>query len=252
MTVTRLHTHSPLPELGLPPGHWHGRLWVSERPLDEPDRYPACVAAHPDSGLWPVLIPGDLRFELGGEDWILDRDWIPPARDQVPGVDAAATLAGWWGKPCCAGHCLDPFGAEFPGLARRTPRRADPLAEAGNTGSVLARQGNSRLGLVATERPADIPALLGWPGMINTTRDVAAISAVLRSWEDRFGAVLLSLGFDTLELSVAAPPKTPERALVTAAEHRAFCLENFTSRQGDLREFADDLLGVRLWRFWWD
>ncbi|WP_216210118.1 DUF4253 domain-containing protein [Amycolatopsis aidingensis] len=252
MTVTRLHTHSPLPELDLPPGRWRGRLWVSEEPLDEPDRYPACVAAHPESGLWPVLIPGDLRFELSGEDWIVDRSWLPPAGGRVAAVDVAATLARWWGKPCCDGHCLEPFDAEFPGLARAASRRADPLAEAGNTGSVLARQGSSRLGLVATERPADIPALLGWSGMINTTNEVAAISAVLRSWEERFGAVLISLGFDTLELSVAAPPKTRERALTTAAEHRAFCLESFTGQQGDLREFADNLLGARLWRFWWD
>jgi hypothetical protein len=252
MTLVQLHPHTPSPELTLPPGRWRGRLWVSDSPLDTPDTFLACVAAHSRTRLWPVLIPSDPRFEMSGEDWIVDRGRLAPVGDKVAGVDVAATLARWWREPCCDGSCLRPFGAEFPGLARRASRKADPLAEAGNTGSILAARADSRLGLVETDRPADVPALLGWTGMINTTDEVAAISAVLRSWEERFGAALISLGFDSLELSVVAPPKTRERSLLVAAEHRAFCLENFTDQPGSIREYAAGITGRRLWRFWWD
>ncbi|WP_199431379.1 DUF4253 domain-containing protein [Qaidamihabitans albus] len=251
MAVVQLHPH-PCPDLALPPGRWHSRLWVTEEPLAEPDRYLACVAAHERTGLWPVLVPRDPRFELSGEDWIDDRGWLPPAAEAVDDFDPAATLACWWERPCCEGRCLHPFDADFPGLARRSPRRGDPLAEAGNTGSVLAARGDSRLGLVQARRPADVPAALGWRGAASTTDQVAAVSAVLRSWEDRFGAVLISLGFDTLELSVAAPPRSRDRALTVAAEHRAFCLGNFNGQPGSLREFAAGLTGRRLWQFWWD
>lgn len=66
------------------------------------------------------------------------------------------------------------------------------------------------------------------------------------------GPLPVGLGFDALELAVASPPTTSERALQLAAEHRAFCRYNFTQQPGKLREFADGLVGFRTWRFWWD
>lgn len=252
MTVVQLHPHTPSPELAVPPGRWQGRLWVSDAPLDSPDTFLACVAAHPRTQLWPVLIPSDPRFEMSGADWIIDRGRLAPVDAKVAGVEVAETLARWWRKPRSDRSCLRPFGTEFPGLARRASRKADPLAEAGNTGSILAARAGSRLGLVETDRPSDVPALVGWAGMISTTDEVAAISAVLRSWEERFGAVLISLGFDSLELSVAAPPRTRDRSLAVAAEHRAFCLANFTGQPGSIREYAEAITGRRLWRFRWD
>jgi hypothetical protein len=148
--------------------------------------------------------------------------------------------------------CLRPYGADFPGLARKSALRVDPFAEAGNTGSILARRGGYRLGLVAVERPADVPAVLGWTGMSKSTDQVAAISAVLRSWEDRFGATLIVLGFDEMELAVAAPPRLPGRALVLAAEHRAFSVRSFSGQPGNLREYGSGLVHRRHWRFSWD
>ncbi|MET7995122.1 DUF4253 domain-containing protein [Amycolatopsis sp. NPDC005232] len=235
----------------LPPGRWHGRIWVSEEPLARPHRYLECVAEFERSGLWPVLIPHDQRFAARGEDWLDDRGRLAPAGHRVDSVDPADALARWWDTSCCDGACLRPFGARFPGLARRSHRRADPLAEAGNTGSILANRSAHRLGLVQTDRPADMPALLGWTGMIKSTDQVAELSAVLRSWEDRFGATLLSLGFDSLTLSVSAPPRTLARALTVAAEHRAFSLPTYLSQPGTLREYASGLVQTRLWTFSW-
>ncbi|MFE0026076.1 DUF4253 domain-containing protein [Amycolatopsis sp. NPDC059021] len=252
MTIAPIRPGSGAPPVQtLPPGHWHGRIWVSDTPLTRPERYLGCVAEFERSGLWPVLIPHDQRFAANGEDWIDDRGRLAPAQHRVASADPEAVLARWWDGSCCDGACLRPFGARFPGLARRTARKSDPLAEAGNTGSVLAARGQHRLGLVQTERPADIPALLGWTGMIKSTDQVAELSAVLRSWEDRFGATLIVLGFDSLELSVAAPPRTQARALTVAAEHRAFSLPTFTGQPGTLREYAASLVRARHWRFSW-
>jgi hypothetical protein len=250
MTVVSLHPRRA-PAAQLPPGRWHGRLWVSDGPLTDTRCYRELIAEFERSRLWPVLIPHDPRFELRGEDWIDDRGRLAPAADRIDRCDPGAVLARWWNGPCCDGACLHPFGAEFPGLARRSPRRVDPFAEAGNTGTVLAMRGGCRLGLVETDRPADIPAHLGWAGMITSTDRVAELCAVLRSWEDRFGATLVVLGFDELELSVAAPPKTAARALAVAAEHRAFCLRTFTDQPATLQEVAKGLVHRRLWRFWW-
>lgn len=251
MTVIPLHNNSLALPPHLPPGRQLGPIWVTDHPLDQADIYPRCVADFDRSGLWPVLIPHDERFAASGEDWIVDRGFSTPALERARSADPAEVLSGWWAEPCCQGRCLDPYGAEFPGLARKSPARVAPRAEAASVGELLAI-GQVRLGLVAVDRPADVPAALGWNGMLNQTPDVGALSAVLRSWEDRFGAVLVALGFDSLTLSVAAPPTTPARALALAAEHRAFCLDNFLLQEGDLRAFSAGLLHVRSWRFWWD
>ncbi|MDT7729169.1 MAG: hypothetical protein QOI21_5745 [Actinomycetota bacterium] len=255
MTIQPLHRSTPAVErsreLELPPGNWHGRLWVSDARLADPAFYLQCVADYERTRLWPVLIPRDERFAANGEDWIDDRGRLAPAEHKVPLVDPAAALDRWWDSSCCDGACLRPFGARFPGLTRRPARRSDPLAEAGNTGSVLAAHGEYRLGLVQTERPADIPAILGWTGMIKSTDRVAELSAVLRSWEERFGATLIVLGFDALELSVSAPPRNQARALAVAAEHRAFSLPTFAGQPGNIREFASGLVHTRHWKFSW-
>ncbi|QWF81630.1 DUF4253 domain-containing protein [Amycolatopsis sp. CA-230715] len=253
MTIAPFPPPARSRELDMPPGRWHGRLWVSDGPLTDPGYFRTCVADFERTMLWPVLIPHDLRFAANGEDWIDDRGRLAPADGRIGAADPELVLSRWWDPSCCDRRdCLRPFGATFPGLAKRTARGVDPIAEAGNTGSVLAARGHYRLGLVETERPADIPALLGWTGMIKSTDDVAALSAVMRTWEDRFGATLIVLGFDALELSVAAPPKNQSRALAVAAEHRAFSLRSFTGQHSNLREFAAALVHNRHWRFSWD
>lgn len=259
MTVTASAHRTP-PGLSLPAGRWHDAIWVSDEPLGEPGCYRQCVMEFDAAtsagarGMWPVLIPHDPRFAANGEDWLGARQRLAPAAGLVDEVDVATTLAQWWDPFCCTGGvgCLRPYGADFPGLARKSPLRVDPHAEAGNTGSILARRGTYRLGLVPAGRPADVPALLGWTGMIKSTDQVAAISAVLRSWEHRFGAKLIVLGFDELELSVAAPPRLPGRALTLAAEHRAFSIRTFSGQPGNLREYAAGLVHRRHWRFSWD
>jgi len=252
--MTTAASFETLPGLELPEGRWHGPIWLSDQPLAEPGCYRDCIAAYEHTGLWPVLVPHDERFAANGEDWVDDRGRLAPAGHKIGSVDVAETLGRWWDPFCCAGGtgCLRPFGATFPGLAKKSQLRVDPLAEAGNTGSILARRRTYRLGLIAAERPADVPAALGWTGMIKSTDQVAAISAVLRSWEDRFGALLIVLGFDELELSVAAPPRLQSRALVLAAEHRAFSVRSFSGQPGNLREYASGLLHRRHWRFSWD
>jgi Domain of unknown function (DUF4253) len=62
-----------------------------------------------------------------------------------------------------------------------------------------------RLGLVAARRPADVLAVVGWTGAMNYHATSAPLACVLRSWEDRFGARLVRLGFDTMDLLVERP-----------------------------------------------
>lgn len=136
--------------------------------------------------------------------------------------DAEAILAARW-----------PGDGVFPGLAPALTPAASPVP----TGA----PGRGHLALVPVARPADVPAALGWRG----ADDPAALGAVLRSWEDRFGAYLVQLDLATIELAVAAPPVTGHECRAVAMEHVAFC------RDLDLRAHAGTLAGMRRWRLRW-
>jgi hypothetical protein len=68
---------------------------------------------------------------------------------------------------------------------------------------------------------ADVAALAAC-GFMSRRGQTAEDAAVIRSWQDRFGARLCAVCFDCLGLSVANPPVTPEHCLRVAAEHLAY------------------------------
>jgi Domain of unknown function (DUF4253) len=77
-------------------------------------------------------------------------------------------------------------------------------------------------------------------------------AAVLRSWEERFGARLFAMTHDQAYLLVERPPRSRslDAALLVAAEHFVFCDEP-AGRQS-VRTTAVDIVNAPLWYFWWD
>jgi hypothetical protein len=75
---------------------------------------------------------------------------------------------------------------------------------------------------------------------------------VLRSWEDRFGARLLQVGFAEIRLLAERPPRTLRAAEHVAAEHCAFCDECAGKALRDIPGVAAHLLATPIWTFWWD
>jgi hypothetical protein len=97
--------------------------------------------------------------------------------------------------------------------------------------------------------------LIGWMGAVNGVDTVLSLAAVLRSWEDRFGARLLDVGFAEIRLLVERPPRSYEAALPLAAEQFAFCDECTLAGQVGLRKVsgvAAGLVNTPIWGFWWD
>ncbi|MFE0678628.1 DUF4253 domain-containing protein [Streptomyces sp. NPDC058867] len=251
--------------LQLPPG----RLFdaTDDGPWPEPLMWHADTPAGPGHwtplggkaaqvGLLPVLI--DLKDRQGGpENWQL-----MPDQASYPGDhDAEDVLAEYWESDGDLddelAQLVEPFGPDWPGLAPAARLTSEPGTCAARIADSLC-DGTRRwlesphLALVPARRSADIPATLGWTGPLNHENDVARLCAVLRSWEDRFGIRVVALGFDTLHVSVAAPPADPETAEALAAEHYAFCPDNLAQYDDGLRQYAKELMGERLWSFWWD
>ncbi|MFC8345800.1 DUF4253 domain-containing protein [Streptomyces sp. NPDC057280] len=241
---------NPLPtladlELGLPSGTLLGTtLWLADAPA-QPGDWTTYQQAPRTVGLLPVLI--DVGAGHGGPgEWELE-----PEEMSYPGDhDPEEVLADFW----------DTYqDDEWPGLAEPTASDGSPDAVAADVVSSLLNGGgplkDPRPALVPARRSADIPAVIGWMGPANHEGDVARLSAVLRSWEDRFGIRVVALGFDQLIVSVATPPTTLDEALAVAAEHFAFCPDNIW--QGapgtTLQTYAErQLLHQPAWHFWWD
>lgn len=104
--------------------------------------------------------------------------------------------------------------------------------------------------LVPVERPADVPAALGWTGPLNHGLGPAQLSVILRSWEDRFGATLVALDFDSLELSVARPPDEEAECAAAAKEH-VLTAPDLVAESG-LSEYISALCDQDAWFLWWD
>jgi hypothetical protein len=201
---------------------------------------PQLWRAFPTTGLWPVVLQG---LDEGDPR----RPWLDG--ELAPEADAIASASSYVVANALAGRWEGSFSdgdGPFPGLARATGSAADHL-----DGYAKAARGDL-LGLVAVQRPADVLAKLGWMGAVNHDLEGDEFTAVLRSWEDRFGAVLVELGFDTMRLVVARPARDFTQAKAIAYELAALCPDNVHQGAGSLESYAEELVGATEWSFWWD
>jgi hypothetical protein len=241
-----------LPSGELVDGQGSPVLWVSSG-QPRAGLWSRLRAVHAASGLWPVLVSwtdvfGHVPVGASPDQYIADVVLARAWQEHLPDDDSehfAAILAD-----------MQPFGVTWPGASVRPPMVEDPGSAADSFAeSLLHRKRRLRLGLVAAARAADVIAVLGWTGAANYRLDNSEIAAVLRDWEDRFGAQVVSFGgIASLDLSVAAPPQSISDARRVAAEHLAFCPDNLTGSLTDtsLQAYAERLIGVRSWSFWWD
>ena len=248
--------------------------WVTLEPVPDPGRvWAALSAARRETGLVPILMSG-----MGGDAGDTRRPWdngefdAPADVTRLAGMDAASVLRERWESVACEGDDEDweeedweeeeeedeqivamraPFSRQFPGLA---PAEGTSLSQ-DVIGNALASLRPARLGLVPASRPADVLPMIGWSGFAPGTDGTLSLAAVLRSWEDRFGARLLDVGFAEIRLLVERPPRTREAAQRLAAEQFVFCDECTLAGQvglSDVSSITARLVNTPIWGFWWD
>src|SRR5690606_15972101 len=230
--------------------------WVSAEPPSAP-LVAALRADHRRTGMWPLLLCDN--DEVYGERCTVGV--IPPEPlEHIDRWQPADVMSRIWNGlveadddlgPAYDLEILDPFDYTCPELAPPGSLLADP--------DVLANQQvprfideQTRLALVPVQRGADVLTVLGWSGATNHVSRNAGLSALLRSWEDRFGVRVLRLGPDRLDLSVAAPPMDPDHATAVAAEHWTFCPDRIAQKPGSIAGYAQEIRGRRTWSFWWE
>jgi hypothetical protein len=239
----------------LPPGRRLGpALWATGEFAGARGAWRALRDGLRDSGLVPLLLR-DLPGQPG-------RPWEsgelrPLGPAALAGLDVRTLLPELWDMhvPDPAedddyiAEVLDPYSRVFPGLAPASRGQAG----AGERDEVVdSLDGPLRIGLVVADRPADTLVNVGWTGTVNTSANAAMLTVVLRSWEERFGATVLRVGFDSLDLLVERPVTSGQEAFAVAAEHFALCSDNVYQGAGSIREYAAELPGAAWWAFWWD
>lgn len=230
-------------------------VWATNQPVPEPGRvWSQLSGLLPVTGLAPILLAG-----LSG---LTTRPWDegdlggPSDLTGLDHLDPADVLAHGWGGYMSEDQDeesaaeIAPFTWQFPGLAAAEHTR---LGE-GELQRALGSLPPARIGLVPASRPADVLAVLHW---VTTDQypDPLPLSAVLRSWEDRFGARLLEVGDATIKLFAERPPHDLEAAWHVAAEHYAFCDEcagHTGLARTTIPEIAPALVNSAIWSFWWD
>jgi Domain of unknown function (DUF4253) len=234
--------------------------WATVQPVPDPGRIWATLsAARQETGLVPFLLEG-LDPGSTQRPWD-DGEFNDPAPiRKLDRLDAGQVLQSSWDEqmppegeedndPSTAEYVAQyaPYSRQFPGLAPAENRQLSP----GQLDQVLGGLPAARIGLAPAGRPADVLPRIGWDGMANRFDTSLPAAAVLRSWEDRFGATLLQVGFAEITLLVQRPPRSLESAVRVAAEHWTICSECGNGLR-DIPSIADSLVNAPTWTFWWD
>jgi hypothetical protein len=194
--------------------------------------------------------------EQTGRPWDEAEFGDPADVAELDGTSAAQLLADMWDGTVPSEEEDDdewremraPFSRKFPGLA---PAEQQPLGSE-QFQQALAALWPARIGLAVASRPADVLPTIGWDGIANWSHTALPVAAVMRSWEDRFGATLLQVGFAEICLLAKRPPRTTEAVRLVAAEHFAFADECGGTGLRDIPAITDRLTKSPFWIFWWD
>jgi hypothetical protein len=131
-----------------------------------------------------------------------------------------------------------------------------PLAESASLTlafDILTRESLPKvhIALIPTDDWTEIPAYLRW-GNWNENPKPEFHVAALRSWRERFGAELVGMGFDTINLRVSRGPKSREEALALAQEQYVYCNDIVDQGTQTYSALAASLMASDWWFFWWD
>ena len=209
-------------------------------------------AAVPQTGRWPVLMGEDreLLLDLKDNFEVMAPEGGPAAvLAKARGIDVARWLE--------ERRQADPDVYDVP--------RASWLQRAGLRGAprpkneiwvhrdVLSGVPYNRVGvaLVPTARSWEAPAYLAWGGW-NDCPEPAAQVAILERWQSLYGAEVLGMGTDTVELAVSCPIAGREEALSVAREQFIYCYDIVHQGTGTLDHLAAGLVRSGVWFFWWD
>lgn len=105
--------------------------------------------------------------------------------------------------------------------------------------------------LLPTRSGWEVPAYLRW-GDWNACPPPEYHVAALREWHGRFGAELVGISGDSLDVRVREPVRDRKQALALARDQYAYCPDIVDQGVVSISALAATLAASEWWYFWWD
>lgn len=107
------------------------------------------------------------------------------------------------------------------------------------------------LTLIPTSDWTETPAYLNYGGWNDCPPPEVHISA-FRSWKEQYGAELIGLSYDTMNIRINRKPDTRHAAIELAKIQYEYCGDIVEQGVGDVATLAKALMQADWWYFWWD
>jgi hypothetical protein len=209
------------------------------------DAWRALRTALAGHGWWPVLL-GDVRdLDTFAEAYSYESRSPREILEAAAAVDPAEVLAR---KREVYGESLGEAEEEPEWAVEAVPNTTFTIPTNILTGRPLERV---TIALVPTDATWEAPAYLkfgGWNECLEPEEHVA----LMRRWNEQYGAEVVGITSAVVEMLVSRPPSTLERAMELAREQYVYCPDIVDQGTGTILALAETLLDAPVWYFWWD
>ena len=94
---------------------------------------------------------------------------------------------------------------------------------------------------------------MGWQGALHHNEWMVPLAAVVRSWEDRFGARVVGRRLQHPGAERGRAAGRPRSTRCTSRPSTGRSAPTTSSRApGNLMDYAEQIMGGHAWSFWWD
>jgi hypothetical protein len=107
------------------------------------------------------------------------------------------------------------------------------------------------IALIPTQTGWHIPAYLNF-GAWNDCPDPLSHMVMMKRWQEQYGAEVVGITHDVVEMRVSNPPLDQYQALTLAQEQYLYCSDIVEQGTQTLSVLAGVLLEGSAWYFWWD
>jgi hypothetical protein len=225
--------------------------------LEAVDRWRQLRALVDQSGYWPVILGNDKEASRVLE--FADQEHGQPVTEILR--EAASQSAERWLKERQQSNLnalqktygadwqktVEQLHGEWPERVHAVTRFTIPFERVGS-GPPKAKV---TIGLFPTKDGCEVPAQLNFGGW-NECPDPAVHVRLMRKWFEDYGAELVGMNGDVIEMSVIRPPATREDALRLAEQQFLYCEDIVLQGTETMERLAAGLLGNNVWFFWWD
>lgn len=194
---------------------------------------------------YPVIVGTDENLIRVAEQWVREGPTVAEILAAADGLDYPDCLAEWT-LPWAEEKWEPPLGEwpEEPEVARDGPSiLVDPL-----TGTTIE---TAYILLIPARSGFEVPAHFRF-GAWNNCPPPELHVAALRGWHDRYGAELVAIGGDVVDLWTRTRPLLSPDCITLAREHFQYCSDVLDLGHGDLAGLAAELKHSSWWSFWWD